>query len=1047
MGKNYMPYHLHTEYSLLDSCDSPENYVEMAVKNGMTALSFSEHGKPLNWTYKKALCEEAGLKYIHSVEIYLTETLEERVRDNYHTVLLAKNEEGVRELNSLISLSCEKDHFYYVNRISFEEFLAMSDNIISTSACLASPLNKLSEDHPMYLACAKKYDFFEIQAHKSQEQVEFNKKLLKLSKKLGTPLIAGTDTHSSSPYKSECRAVLLSAKNKVYGDEDQFDLSFKTYDELVQAFREQGALPESVFLEAIENTNRMADMVECFEVDKSIKYPILYGSREADAEEFLKLLRSKFKEKINSGVIPPEQVEKFKTALAEEVRVFKKLRMEGFMLSMSELVTWCRNKGFIIGPGRGSVGGSRAAYVLDITDINPEKWGTVFSRFCNEDREEIGDIDIDCVDSERPEIFKHIMERFGHKYATRVSSFGTVKDKGTIDDIGRHLAKVWNEKHEKNKNKNNPWSLGNIEKIKTVFGQDPEKTREKYPELFYYFDGIEGTVVSQSVHPAGIVISPITLQDNYGTFDKEGEPCLVLDMDNIHEYTGLAKYDFLILKTLQVLKDTCRYAGVKLPLSHEVDWNDQEVWNSMSLSPVGLFQFESVFAFKFLLQFKPTDITELSMVTAALRPSGASYRKKLLDRIPNKNPSELIDNLLKNNYGYLIYQEDTIRFLQEVCGLSGSEADNVRRAIGRKQRDRLEAALPAIIEGYCEKSPKPRAEAEDEVKVFLQILEDSADYQFNYNHSIAYCMLTYMCAYYRHYYPIQFTTAFLNNAANDGDIRGGTSLAGKFGIQITMPKWGISRGEYSYDIDRKIIAKGLTSVKHMGHSTAKDLLQISKERKHRYFVEVLQDIEEKTMVNSRQIEILIKLEFFSDFGNQRELATIYDLFVNTYRKGAAKEISKKKVEDSPVKSIIERFSTGLTKAQGVAKNYTVIDMESILKESEKLVKASGIEDIGEPEKAKSFADSMGYVGYTSGREEDRRKLYVLEVYPLVRKKDGVRFGYSVVTKSIGSGKEGRFTVVNALFDKNPIKKGDLIECRSFTRNGRFFRMTSYDKIE
>lgn len=389
--KSYVMYHCHSEYSLLDSCTKYSDYVELAKRDGSMALSISEHGKPMNWTEKWAACKEAGIRYIHSVEIYLTESLDEKKRDNYHTVLMAKNMEGIIELNELVSRSCQPDHFYYVNRISFDEFLGLSDNLISTSACLASPLNKLPEDHPRYKELASKYTFFEIQAHNHPEQIAFNQKLLRLSKEIGKPLIAGTDTHSSSKYKAECRSVLLSSKHKSYGDEDAFDLTYKTYEELVEMFRIQGAVPEEAYMEAIENTNLLYDMTEDIELDTSIKYPILYGTREADSKKFEETVEAKFLEKLESGIIPKDQEENFRASIKEEMRVFRKLKMDGFMLSMSELICWCKSQGMAIGTARGSVGGSRVAYVTDIIDLNPETWHTVFSRFCNEDRKEIGD--------------------------------------------------------------------------------------------------------------------------------------------------------------------------------------------------------------------------------------------------------------------------------------------------------------------------------------------------------------------------------------------------------------------------------------------------------------------------------------------------------------------------------------------------------------------------------------------------------------------------------------------------------------------------------
>lgn len=337
-------------------------------------------------------------------------------------------------------------------------------------------------------------------------------------------------------------------------------------------------------------------------------------------------------------------------------------------------------------------------------------------------------IDIDCIEADRPKIFEYITERFGTDKTARVASFGTIQAKGVIDTVGRHLAKQWNEENP-NSDKENPWSLSNIAKIKEEFDRDEEKTKAKYKELFYYYDGLIGTKISQSIHPAGMIISPNTLNDNYGVFDKDGESCLMLDMDAVHE-VGLAKYDLLILKTVQIIRDTCNYIGTTYPKTHEIDFYDNNVWEDMTKSAVGIFQMESFFAFDSLKKFKPQNIFDMALITACIRPSGQSYRDELLARKPHKNPSAIIDELLKNNFGYLIFQEDTIKFLQEICGLSGSEADNIRRAIGRKQKDRLDAAMPSILDGYCKKSSQPREIAEKEAKEFLQVIEDSASYQF-----------------------------------------------------------------------------------------------------------------------------------------------------------------------------------------------------------------------------------------------------------------------------------------------------------------------------
>ena len=441
-------YHVHSDYSLLDSATDFKEYVDLVKESGGTAIASTEHGLPRGWISKKLYCDKMGLKFVHGVEIYLTEQLEPKVRDNYHTVLLAKNEAGIRELNKLVSVSSDKAHSYYTNRITFEEFLGISDNIIKTSACLASPLNKLDESNPWYERLLRHYDYLEVQPHNHPDQIAFNQKLARFSKKYGIPLVAGTDTHSSSKYKAECRNILLKAKRQSYGDEDAFDLSYKTVDELLDMFAVQGALTEEEYFAAIQNTNEIAAACEDFSLDGSIKYPILYGSQEEDERIFEARAWESLDEKLASGIIPESQEQAFRTAIAEELRVFSKLKMSGFMLSMSDLIRWCKENGMAIGTARGSVGGSRAAYVTDIIDLNPETWHTVFSRFCNEDREEIGDIDVDVVYDDRPRIFEYITSRFGADKTARVAAYGTIKARGVIDVV--RMAKCEANPEERN---------------------------------------------------------------------------------------------------------------------------------------------------------------------------------------------------------------------------------------------------------------------------------------------------------------------------------------------------------------------------------------------------------------------------------------------------------------------------------------------------------------------------------------------------------------------------------------------------------------------
>lgn len=1144
LSKNYTAYHVHSELSLLDSATKFQDYIDRAVQLGQTAIAFTEHGNIYQWVAKKMACDKAGIKYLHGVECYLTEQLYEypdvndlwyeaqqgrseeeaqkelsdlmesgkkKVRDNYHTILIAKNYDGILEINNLVSLSNREDHFYYKPRITFDEFLGISDNVIKISACLASPLNKLSIRHPMYEKLLRHYDYLEVQAHNFGEQISYNCHLAEMSKKYGIPLIAGTDTHSIDAYKAECRSIMQLAKHIEFADEDSFDLTYKTYDELVEMFRIQHALPESVFLQAIENTNRMADSVEPFDLDVSFKYPKLYGAE--DKAVFDDTIQKNFDAKIEEGAITQEQIPKFKEAIKEECRVFDKIDMSGFMLFMSELVTWCKSNGIPIGFNRGSCGGSRVAYVTNTTDLNPETWHTVFSRFCNEDRKEIGDIDIDVSPSDRDRVYEYIINRFGQEKTAFILAIGTIKSKGCIDEICRALGVKWNKEHQRDERgfrkalellkdnsasvrfgdhpdgcelyhfdengtliiskqfehipgielvkqftkeysklkeenekifQKNPW-VGKVNtEIKDLFELDEEKARSQYPEVFYYYDGLLDVAISQSMHPAGIVASPITLRDHYGTFLSEGKEILQIDMECVHE-AGLVKYDILGLKNIEIIKDTYALIGKPYPKSHEINWNDDAVWNDMLRSPIGIFQFESAFAFDSLRKFKTHSIYDMSLVTACIRPSGASYRDELLQRKPHHNPSPIIDDLLKDNLGYLIYQEDTIKFLQQICGLSGSEADNVRRAIGRKQKDRLEAALPDILEGYCSKSSQPRNIAEEEAKEFLQIIEDSASYQFGYNHSIGYCMIGYLCAYLRYYYPAEFITAYLNNANNEDDIKNGSALAELYGIQIVPPRYGISKDRYVYDKDRNVIAKGINSIKYMNSTVANELYDLAKRSDPKTFMSLLTLMNNETSIDTRQRDILIKIDFFVDFGNVTELSRIASIFV-FFKNGTAKKVQKDKISGQML-DVVSKYATDKNKNGTEAKSFTITDMAGLLNECESVIKSLHLPDLDLKCKIQNQIELMGYIDLTTNKKEDRRKLLITDVFPLSSKKDNTVWGYAAQTRSIGSGKVSRLTIRSSVYAKTPVKRFDIIYAKELEKNrSGYWYLLDYDLI-
>lgn len=1010
---SYTVYHLHSDLSLLDSCSRFQEYVDLAKAQGMTAIASTEHGLPRSWVEKKMACDAAGIKFIHGVEIYLTESLTEKVRDNYHTVLLARNMDGIHELNELINLSSQPDHFYYNNRISFDEFLAISPNIIKTSACLASPLSKLDHSHPRYMELAKHYDYLEVQHHNVPDQVEYNKWLLKLSRQLGIPLIAGTDTHSSSAYKNECREILMEYKEQRYPGEKGFDLVWKTEDELIEAYEKQGALPRSVFMEAIANTQVMADSVEDFTLDKRPKYPILNESPEEDERQLHTITWQMLDEKLQAGIIPADQEEEFRSRIAEEFDAFHKTNMSGFMLSMSKIINWCRSTGKSIGPGRGSVSGSCVAYVTGITDLNPVQWRTNFSRFCNSERVSLADVDEDCIESERPEIFKYIISTFGEKKCARVASYGTIANLAFIDDCGGGLGIMWEREHHPEKfkengrmdkvkysfEKNNPYHPLTLKKIKNEYKDNPEQTKEKYSDLFYYFDGMVGTRISQSIHPAGMVISCETLDDHWGVFNKDGDRCLFLSMDEVAN-VFLVKYDLLILVTIQIISDCYKMLGKPYPRMDQIDFCDKAIWDDICKDQLGIFQFESDFAAESIRKFKPRSIEEITVVNAALRPGSASYRDDLFARKRKKNPTPLIDEILKDSYGQICYQEQVIEFLQKVCGLSASYADTIRRAISKKKRDKIDKAMPEILDGYCKNSTKPREEAEEEARQFLKVIEDSSEYSFNFNHAVSYSLLSYMCAYLRHYYPEQFVAAYLKNAANDDDIATGKAIAKSRGIKITKPLFRQDNRAFYIDSVNHIISDSLTCVKGIGLKDAEALYNL-RDRKYSTFVELLRDMTlYPGALNVAVIDKLIRLNYFSEFGCIKRLMKLYDAF---YKGPFCFKTTLVEASQAVRMEKLIAYETGATDLLGEVHS----DLDGLEDDPLDIIRYE-VELYGEP----------------SSVAPDARGVYVaLEI--------DTRYSPRLQLYSVSTGKKGQMKILKDTFKKTPIEEGQMIHIDSW----------------
>ena len=439
----------------------------------------------------------------------------------------------------------------------------------------------------------------------------------------------------------------------------------------------------------------------------------------------------------------------------------------------------------------------------------------------------------------------------------------------------------------------------------------------------------------------------------------------------------------------------------------------------------------------------------LSFGNGLIRPACASFRDEVAKGIFYDNDFKELNEFLAPEAGRVAMQETIMQFLVKFCGYSAPESDTVRRAIAKRKG--TETLLPEIERRFIEYSSThydiSKEKCQKVITPFIQIILDASSYAFSWNHSDPYSCIGYICGYLRYYYPTEFLTAALNIFADNMDKTAEiVKYAAKISINVSNPKWGISRETYSCDAGQRKIAKGLSSIKYMSAKLAEEMYAVAHSKTYNSFVDVLYDLYENTSIDSRQLDILIKIDFFSDFGNQRELLRINDLFSETFKKGEAKQIKKEIVDGTPLASIVQKYSVGVTKSGNEAKSYTLLDIHSILRESEAVIKAAQMPDLSDIIKVRNFYDMLGYLGYISGKPEDRRKLYVTNVHPLRRRSDNKQFGYSVSTKSIGSGVEAKFTVSNSTFFKQNIAEGDIIYCKKYEKDRSYFRLLDYEKV-
>ena len=886
MNENYTILHLHSMLSNgvtnIDSVTRYDQYIDHAAELGMKAIAFSEHGSIFQWVKKKLHTEEMGMKYIHAQEFYLTQTLDEKIRDNYHCLLIAKNYDGVLELNKLSSKAFNRDDnsFYYVPRITIEDVKNTSDNIIVSTACLGGVLNKAPDDVRWdfyhWLCEHKDRCFLEIQPHLDPAQKSYNNTLWALSKQSGLRLLMCTDTHALNSTHVDGRRILQKAKNIHFDGEDKFHLEMMSYDELVQLCRMQDALPMDVYLDAIEMTNTVADMIEAFDLDYSYKYPHLWG----DNSEVV--LRDKIADGVVwRGVDKLPNYQEYLDRIEYEMKAYVHNGAIDFMLLMEDIIAWCKTQDILVGYGRGSCNGSVIAYLLGITEMDSIKHGLNFERFMNTERVSLSDIDTDFPPSRINEVKQYIFNKHG-LYCSDIVTFNTIALKGAIRDVGRALE----------------MPLDEVGQICNTVEQDENKCRDKYPELFKYVDIVNGCVVSVGNHPCGLVVSPHSIDDRMGLFTTSTDdvPISQINMKEV-DLQNYVKLDLLKLDTIELINETCKLAGIERLTPDNVDINDKAVWDSIRDDTTAIFQWEGTTGDRYIKQllsesniqkFKALNpnidyMTLLSIGNGAIRPAGASYRDDLANGVIRKSGNAAIDEFMKPTFGYLVFQCQIIQFLHEYCGYTMGEADVVRRHFAKKTG--TDKDIPQIKAGFAktmaERYNMNQDESDKVIADFIQVIIDASNYLFSLNHSQPYSYEGYVSGWLRYHYPLQFLTVAMNiNQGKEEKTAALTAYAHKVGIRIKSPKFRHSRSDYFCDVDENTIYKGLGSIKYMSADVAEALYSM-RDMQFKNFIDVLFAIQQlEVKPDARQLDILVKIGYFAEFGPAKALLLGIDVYKN-----------------------------------------------------------------------------------------------------------------------------------------------------------------------
>jgi DNA polymerase III subunit alpha len=913
---SFVHLHTHSEYSLLDGANRLRDLITRAQAYEMPALALTDHGCMYGaWEFLQQ-GRKHGIKPILGMEAYVAprdrrERPTGAARDEapyYHLVLLARDEEGYRNLVKLTSIGY-LEGFYRRPRLDRETLARYGGGLIVSSACMAGEVARhvmadrwdaAREAAAWYAELFRDRYYLEVQAHDTPGQAELNRRIFRLADEVGLPVVATNDTHFLRAEDHDAHDVLLCiglGKDREDPNRMRYDggLYFKSPAEMAARFPDRP--------DVVENTLAIADSVE-LQLKKQYHvptFPLPQGFADENAL-LMHLTRHGAHERFGA-VLSPEVEER----LAYELDVITRTGYAGYFLITADFIVWAKERGIPVGPGRGSAAGSLVAYALKITDVDPLAFDLLFERFLNPERVSMPDIDVDFCYERRGEVIEHVRQKYGRKSVGQIITFGTMKSRAVIRDVGRvlgfepgetdRLAKL--VPNAPNHSLTVAEAAEQIAELRELARTDPRVAR-----LIEYAKVLEGLSRHASVHAAGVVIAPGPL-DEYvpvctqptrgaGAGNGDDDQVIVTQWDmNALEQAGMLKMDFLGLKTLTVIHDAvtsirARHGALRHPETgaeyariEDVPLDDAAVYEMLSRGgTMGVFQFESSLATDRLRAMKCDRFEDLIATNALIRPgpldSGMTdvYIRRKLGREEVKYPHPLLQEVLEPTYGVITYQEQVMRMAQVLAGFTLAQADVLRKAVGKKDAELIKKEVGRFVELAVANGVDRRIA--DEI---AEQVETFGRYGFNRSHSVAYALLSYQTAWLKRHYPAEFMAALLSSVVDKTDdvvkyiaecrelARYVPGRAG--GVRVLPPDVNESGWKFTA-VSGEEIRFGLGAVRGLGEGAVRSILAARGEGEFRTLFELVERTELKA-VGRRALEALIQAGACDRFGHRAQL--------------------------------------------------------------------------------------------------------------------------------------------------------------------------------